>query len=225
MAPTITARETKVAVNDMTRVRLMESPGPGHGHRGFLVQRNHESGGIVIVYSVPEECGFGNSATSTFCNRDIFAIPNSASVIQLRPLADKPASTPEPAGTFGSGSRTGWKLTDTGRIFSREGKEAAHGLDLYQNRHTRRSSDAYPRLVPRQAQGRDHCRCDVHRGCHRPAFRRALEISHKMTVKCPRDPNQLGKLIVDIADPLPNVPRNETGIITENGECFSGLHE
>jgi hypothetical protein len=46
-----------------------------------------------------------------------------------------------------------------------------------------------------------------------------------MTVKCPRDPNQLGKLIVDIADPLPNVPRNETGIITENGECFSGLHE
>jgi hypothetical protein len=49
VAPTITARETKVAVNDMTRVRLMESPGPGHGHRGFLVQRNHESGGIVIV--------------------------------------------------------------------------------------------------------------------------------------------------------------------------------
>jgi len=81
------------------------------------------------------------------------------------------------------------------------------------------------RRDPRQAQGRDHCRCDVHRGCHRPAFRRALEISHKMTVKCPRDPNQLGKLIVDIADPLPNVPRNETGIITENGECFSGLHE
>ena len=178
----------------------MESPGPGHGHRGFLVQRNHESGGIVIVYSVPEECGFGNSATSTFCNRDIFAIPNSASVIQLRPPADKPASTPEPAGTFGSGSRTGWKLTDTGRIFSREGKEAAHGLDLYQNRHTRRSSDTYPRLVPRQAQGRDHCRCDVHRGCHRPAFRRALETSHKMTAKRPRDPNPLGKLIVDIAE-------------------------
>ena len=70
--------ETKVAVNDMARVRLRESPGPGHGHRGFLVQRNHESGGIVIVYSVPEECGFGNSAISTFCNRDIFAIPNSA---------------------------------------------------------------------------------------------------------------------------------------------------
>jgi hypothetical protein len=43
-----------------------------------------------------------------------------------------------------------------------------------------------------------------------------------MTAKRPRDPNQLGKLIVDIADPLPNVPRNETGIITENGECFSG---
>ena len=88
MAPTITARETKVAVNDMTRVRLMESPGPGHGHRGFLMQRNHESGGIVIVYSVPEECGFGNSAISTFCNRDIFAIPNSAGVIFIRPRAD-----------------------------------------------------------------------------------------------------------------------------------------
>ena len=32
-----------------------------------------------------------------------------------------------------------------------------------------------------------------------------------MTAKRPRDPNQLGKLIMDIADPLPNVPRNETG--------------
>jgi hypothetical protein len=67
--------ETKVAVNDMTRVRLMESPGPGHGHRGFLVQRNHESGEIVIVYSLPERCDSGNRAMSTFCNRDIFTIP------------------------------------------------------------------------------------------------------------------------------------------------------
>jgi hypothetical protein len=50
--------ETKVAVNDMTQVRLMESPGPGHGHRGFLVQRNHESGEIVIVYSLPETVRF-----------------------------------------------------------------------------------------------------------------------------------------------------------------------
>jgi hypothetical protein len=56
----------------------MESPGPGHGHRGFLVQRNHESGGIVIVYSVPERSDSGNSAISTFCNRDIFAIPPTA---------------------------------------------------------------------------------------------------------------------------------------------------
>ena len=31
----------------------MESPGPGHGHRGFLVQRNHEFGGIVIVVILP----------------------------------------------------------------------------------------------------------------------------------------------------------------------------
>ena len=77
----ITARETKVAVNDMTRVRLVESPGSGHGHRGFLVQRNHEFGGIVIVYSVPEECGFGNGAISTFCNRDIFAIPEFGGAI------------------------------------------------------------------------------------------------------------------------------------------------
>jgi hypothetical protein len=59
----------------------MESPGPGYGHRGFLVQRNHESGDIVIVYSVPEKCGFGNSAISTFCHRDIFAMPNSAGVV------------------------------------------------------------------------------------------------------------------------------------------------
>ena len=68
----------------------MESPGPGHGHRGFLVQRNHESGGIVIVYSVPEECGFGNGAISTFCNRDIFAIPGTAiSHLPLKPALPK----------------------------------------------------------------------------------------------------------------------------------------
>ena len=41
--------ETKVAKNDMTRHRLNRKPRwPAHGHRGFLVQRNHESGGIVI---------------------------------------------------------------------------------------------------------------------------------------------------------------------------------
>jgi hypothetical protein len=66
--------EIRVAENDMTRGRLMESPGPGYGHRGFFVQRNHESGGIVIVYSLPEMCDSGNSAISTFCNRDIFAV-------------------------------------------------------------------------------------------------------------------------------------------------------
>jgi hypothetical protein len=47
---------------------------PAHGHRGFLVQRNHESGGIVIVYRLPERCDSGNSVISTFCNRDIFAV-------------------------------------------------------------------------------------------------------------------------------------------------------
>jgi hypothetical protein len=39
---------------------------PAHGHRGFLVQRNHESGGIVIVYSLPERCDSCNSVISTF---------------------------------------------------------------------------------------------------------------------------------------------------------------
>jgi hypothetical protein len=39
------------------------------------VQRNHESGGIVIVYRVPERPDSGNGEKSTFCNRDIFAIP------------------------------------------------------------------------------------------------------------------------------------------------------
>ena len=76
--------ETKVAVNDMTRDHLMESPGPGHGHRGFLVQRNHESGEIVIVYSMPARRDVGNSAIPTFCNRDIFTTPKFASVISNR---------------------------------------------------------------------------------------------------------------------------------------------
>jgi hypothetical protein len=49
----MTAMETNVAVNGMTRIALMESPGPGHGRRGFLVQRHHESGGIVIVLACP----------------------------------------------------------------------------------------------------------------------------------------------------------------------------
>jgi hypothetical protein len=85
--PTITAMETNVAANDMTRDRLMESPGPGHGHRGFLVQRNHESGEIVIVYSLPDGCGFGNTAISTFCNRDIFTIPKFGHGIFIRPTS------------------------------------------------------------------------------------------------------------------------------------------
>ena len=38
------------------------------------MQRNHGSGGIVIVYSLPERCDSGNSVISTFCNRDIFAV-------------------------------------------------------------------------------------------------------------------------------------------------------
>ena len=100
----ITARETKVAVNDMTRVRLIESPGPGHGHRGFVVQRNHESGEIVIVYSLPEGCGFGNTAISTFCNCDIFTIPKFGQGIFNPP--DKTGQYQEPAGTFRGRERT-----------------------------------------------------------------------------------------------------------------------
>jgi hypothetical protein len=94
--------DTRVAVNDMTRVRLRESPGPGHGHRGFLVQRNHESGGIVIVYSLPERCGFGNSATSTFRNCDIFTIPKFGQVIFKSGHWRKTPGQypPEPARTF-----------------------------------------------------------------------------------------------------------------------------
>ena len=51
--------------------RLMESPGPGHGHRGFLVQRNHEFGGIVIVCScpkgaIPATVQYQHSTTGTF---------------------------------------------------------------------------------------------------------------------------------------------------------------
>jgi hypothetical protein len=65
------------ALPDMTRVRLMESPGPGYGHRGFLVQRNHESGGIVIVFSLSEKRDSHNGVITTFCNRDIFTIGKS----------------------------------------------------------------------------------------------------------------------------------------------------
>jgi hypothetical protein len=51
----------KVAKIDMRRDRLNRKPRrPAHGHRGFLVQRNHESGGIVIVCSLPERCDSGN---------------------------------------------------------------------------------------------------------------------------------------------------------------------
>jgi hypothetical protein len=82
VAPTITAMDTKVAKNDMTRARLNRKPRwPAHGHRGFLVQRNHESGGIVIVFSLPERCDSGNSVITTFCNRDIFTIPKSGRAI------------------------------------------------------------------------------------------------------------------------------------------------
>jgi hypothetical protein len=55
----------------------MESPGPGHGDRGFLVQRNHESGGIVIVFSLPERWDSGKGVITSFCNRDIFTISKS----------------------------------------------------------------------------------------------------------------------------------------------------
>ena len=53
----------------------MESPGGRHTVTGaFLCSAITESGGIVIVYSLPERCDSGNSVISTFCNRDIFAV-------------------------------------------------------------------------------------------------------------------------------------------------------
>jgi hypothetical protein len=65
----------------------MESPGPGHGHRGFLVQRNHESGGIVIGVILPLGAALQQRVEATSCNRDIFT--NS----QIRPvLISNPAT-------------------------------------------------------------------------------------------------------------------------------------
>ena len=75
--PAITAMEAKVAVNEHDTDRLMESPGPGHGHRGFLVQRNHESGGIVIGVTLPRGAALQQRVEATSCNRDIFTIPKS----------------------------------------------------------------------------------------------------------------------------------------------------
>ena len=57
----------------------MESPGPGHGHRGFLVQRNHESGGIVIAMILPLGAALQQRVEATSCNRDFFTILNPAS--------------------------------------------------------------------------------------------------------------------------------------------------
>ena len=56
----------------------MESPGPGHGHRGFLVQRNHESGGIVIGVILPLGAALQQRVEATSCNRDIFTILKSS---------------------------------------------------------------------------------------------------------------------------------------------------
>jgi hypothetical protein len=95
--------ETKVAANDMTQVRLMESPGPGHGHRGFLVQRNHESGGIVIVFTacpkgvVSATVQYQHSATVTFLQS-----PNSARVIFNSGHWRINGQCPEPAGIRGT---------------------------------------------------------------------------------------------------------------------------
>jgi hypothetical protein len=55
----------------------MESPGPGHGHRGFLVQRNHESGVIVIGVILPLGAALQQRVEATSCNRDIFTILKS----------------------------------------------------------------------------------------------------------------------------------------------------
>ena len=65
----------------------MESPGPGHGHRGFLVQRNHESGGIVIGVTLPRGAALQQRVEATSCNRDIFTILKSGQCsFQIQPL-------------------------------------------------------------------------------------------------------------------------------------------
>ena len=63
----------------------MESPGPGHGHRGFLVQRNHESGGIVIGVILPLGAALQHRVEATSCNRDIFTILKSRPVLISNP--------------------------------------------------------------------------------------------------------------------------------------------
>ena len=64
----------------------MESPGPGHGHRGFLVQRNHESGGIVIGVILPLGAALQQRVEATSCNRDIFTILKSGQCsFQIQP--------------------------------------------------------------------------------------------------------------------------------------------
>jgi hypothetical protein len=104
----------------------MESPGPGCGHRGFLVQRNHESGGIVIVFSLPERCNSGNSVISTFCNRDIFTIPKSDRAYFKVGHYRITASTSEPAATF-RGNENGI-IDENGECFPRlPTSEPRHG--------------------------------------------------------------------------------------------------
>jgi hypothetical protein len=74
----------------------MESPGPGHGHRGFLVQRNHESGGIVIGVILPLGAALQQRVEATSCNRDIFTILKSGQCsFQIRPLTHAPLPLPE----------------------------------------------------------------------------------------------------------------------------------
>ena len=69
----------------------MESPGPGHGHRGFLVQRNHEFGGIVIGVILPLGAALQQRVEATSCNRDIFTILKSGQCsFQIRPLTHAP---------------------------------------------------------------------------------------------------------------------------------------
>jgi hypothetical protein len=117
--------ETKVAANDMTRVRLMESPGPGHGHRGFLVQRNHESGGIVIVFTacpkgvVSATVQYQHSATVTFLQS-----PNSARVIFISGHERINGQCPEPAGIRGTKTEL---LPKTGNVFPATTSEPRHG--------------------------------------------------------------------------------------------------
>jgi hypothetical protein len=85
----------------------------------------------------------------------------------------------------------------TGKML-RPGAYPENGSQPYQNRRIGWPNGGHVWHFPRQAEGRDLCHWDLHRGCFGPAFRRALGAHRTMTAKRPREPNELAKSIIDI---------------------------